>query len=253
MKGLRRHPLRVIGRLLWFLGVVLAALSDYLLRCAFRPENSTPAARALWLQRHSRRALRIFQLVPRVAGPVPSRGLLVSNHLSYLDILVISSITPAVFVAKREVKFWPVVGWLASLAGTVFVNRERRTQVGAVNDEIQAALNSSALVVLFPEGTSSNGQDVLPFKSALLEPAARQTQPVAVSCIQYALDDGNAGEDVCYWGDHTFLPHLLNLLGKRAIRVAVRFASFAPAGADRKEMARQLRGEILKLKGDCIP
>jgi 1-acyl-sn-glycerol-3-phosphate acyltransferase len=253
MNGLRRHPLRVIGRFFWFAGVVAAALSDYWVCFAFREKKSTLPARALWLQRHSRRALRIFKLRPQADGPAPARGLLVSNHLGYLDILVLSAITPAIFVSKRDVKFWPVVGLLASLAGTLYVDRERRAQVGRMNDQIQAALDAGALVVLFPEGTSSNGQGVLPFKSALLEPAARQTHPLAVGCLQYALDDGDAGGEVCYWGNHTFFPHLLNLLSKRAIRVAVKFSVVPPTGADRKELARRLREEILKLKDRGLP
>lgn len=253
MKGLCRHPLRVIGRFFWFLGIVVAAFADYLFNHAFRPEKSTPVARARWLQRHSRRALAIFKLKPQIAGPVPSRGLLISNHLSYLDILVLSAITPAVFVSKADVKFWPLVGWLAQLGGTVFVDRERRIHVGQVNDEIQSALNGGALVVLFPEGTSSNGDGVLLFKSALLEPAARPGQLLTVGCIRYALDDGDAGEEICYWGNHTFFPHLLNLLAKRAVRVSVRFAAIPPNGADRKQLAVQLREEILKLKAGCNP
>lgn len=253
MNGLLRHPLRVTGRFLWFAGVVLVALSDFLIHCAFRPERSTPAIRARWLQRNSRRALAIFKLRPQASGPVPSGGLLVSNHLSYVDVLVISALTPAVFVSKADVKSWPVLGWLAQLAGTLFVDRERRTQVGRMNDEIEAALRTGALVVLFPEGASSNGEGVLPFKSALLKPATRPGRSLAVGCIQYGLDDGDPREDVCYWGDHTFFPHMLNLFGKRALRVAVRFAAVPPDGADRKQLARQLRGEILKLKTECNP
>ena len=243
MKGLLRHPLRVTGRFLWFVGVVLAASFDFLFQCAFRPKNSAPAARALWLQRHSRRVLKIFKLKARVEGPVPTHGLLVSNHSGYLDI----------FVAKREIKSWPVVGWLTQMGGTLFVNRERRAQVSRVNDEIEAALNRGALVVLFPEGASSNGQTILPFKSSLLEPAVQPTYPLSVSAIQYAIEDGDAGGEVCYWGDHTFLPHLLNLLGKRAVRATVRFATVQRTGADRKQLARQLRGEILRLKNSCNP
>jgi 1-acyl-sn-glycerol-3-phosphate acyltransferase len=253
MKGLLRHPLRVTGRFLWFVGVVLAASFDFLFQCAFRPKNSAPAARALWLQRHSRRVLKIFKLKARVEGPVPTHGLLVSNHSGYLDIFVLASLAPVVFVAKREIKFWPVVGWLTQMGGTLFVNRERRAQVGQVNDEIQAALNRGALVVLFPEGASSNGQTILPFKSSLLEPAVQPTYPLSVSAIQYAIEDGDAGGEVCYWGDHTFLPHLLNLLGKRAVRATVRFATVQRTGADRKQLARQLRGEILRLKNSCNP
>ena len=253
MNGPRRHPLRVTGRFFWFVGVVICAVLDFSIHLGFRPKKSAQLQRARWLHRHSRRALSIFRLKPRVLGEIPTRGLLVSNHLSYLDILVISAITPAIFVAKREVKFWPVVGSLAQMGGTLFIDRARRTQVGEMNDQIQNALDGGALVVLFPEGTSSNGQTVLPFKSPLLEPAARQTHPLTVGCVQYALDDGDVDTEVCYWGDHTFFPHLLNLLGKRAVRGTVTFAAFPPTGADRKELARQLREEILKLKsGWCL-
>jgi 1-acyl-sn-glycerol-3-phosphate acyltransferase len=248
MKGLCRHPLRVAGRFFWFVGVVLVAVFDFLFRCAFRPGNSAPTARALWLQRHSRRVLKIFRLEPRVSGPVPARGLLVSNHLGYLDVFVLASIAPAMLVAKREIRFWPVVGWLAQMGGTLFIDRARRVEVVRVNHEIQAALNRGALVVLFPEGTSSNGQTVLPFKSSLLEPAAATAHPLSVSVIQYTIEDGDAGEDVCYWGNHTFFPHLLNLLGKRAVHATVRFATVQRTGADRKQLAVQLREEILKLK-----
>jgi 1-acyl-sn-glycerol-3-phosphate acyltransferase len=253
MKGLRRHPLRVTGRFFWFVGVVLAAIFDFLFRCAFRPNNSKPAVRALWLQRHSRRVLKIFKLEVRTAGPVPARGLLVSNHLGYLDIFLLASIAPVVFVSKREIKSWPVVGWLTQMGGTLFVDRERRVHVGQVNDEIQAALNRGALVVLFPEGGSSNGQTVLPFKSSLLEPAAQTTHPLSVSAIQYAIEDGDVVREVCYWGDHTFFPHLLNLLGKRTVRANVRFAPVQRTGVDRKQLAVQLREEILKLKTECVP
>lgn len=248
-----RHPLRVTGRFFWFVGVVLAAVFDFLLHGAFRPNNSTPTARALWLQRHSRRTLKIFKLEARVSGPVPTRGLLVSNHLGYLDIFVLASLAPVVFVSKRDIKFWPVVGWLAQMAGTLFVDRERRVQVGRVNNEIQAALDQGALVVLFPEGASSNGQTVLPFKSSLLEPAAQPAHPLSVSAIQYTIEDGDVVREVCYWGDHTFFPHLLNLLGKRAVRATVRFAPIQRTGADRKQLALQLREEILKLKTECVP
>jgi 1-acyl-sn-glycerol-3-phosphate acyltransferase len=249
MRGFRRHPFRVTGRFFWFAGEVILAVVDFLFHCAFRSKKSGLARRALWLQRVSRRVLRIFKLEPQVTGPVPSSGLLVSNHLSYLDVLVLMAITPAIFVAKREVKYWPVIGWLATLAGTLFIDRERRSDVWQLTGEIQTVLNQGTLVILFPEGTSTNGQGVLPFKSSLLEPAVRQTHPITVGCVGYALDDGDVSEDICYWGDVTFFPHMLNLLSKRAVRASVRFARFERGGTDRKELARQLRLEVLKLKG----
>jgi 1-acyl-sn-glycerol-3-phosphate acyltransferase len=248
----RRHPLRVAGRLFWFAGIVVVALSDYWVRCAFRRKQFQRLARARWLQRHSRRALRMLKLQPLAAGPVPTRGLLVSNHLGYLDVLVLSAITPAIFVSRHDVKSWPVLGLLVTLAGTLYVDRERRAQVRRVNAQLQAALDDGALVVLFPEGTSSNGQTVLPFKSSLLEPAAQPVHPLVVGAIRYAIEDGDAGAEVCYWGGHTFFPHLLNLLGKRGVRATVQFAPFDRSGQDRKQLARQLRDEILKLKSKCV-
>ena len=248
MQGLRRHPFRVIARLGGLAGAILIGLLDYLFRCAFRRPEAKLAARALWLQRTSRRVLHLFGFETQAAGPVPARGLLISNHLSYLDVLVLSSLTPAVFVSKHDVRFWPVFGQFAVLAGTVFVDRARRSQVGRTNDEITTALNQGGLVVLFPEGTSTNGQTLLPFKSSLLEPAARPEWPLAVGWLHYEIDDGDAGEEVCYWGDHTFFPHMLNLMSKRRVRATVRFGQFPERHGDRKELARQLRAAILGLK-----
>ncbi len=248
MKGLRRHPLRVIARLGRLTGAILISLLDYLFRCAFRRTAARRAARAAWLHRASGRTLRFFRIQAQATDPIPARGLLISNHLSYLDILVLSSLTPAVFVSKHDVKYWPVFGQFAVLGGTVFVDRARRFQVGQVNDEITTALQQGALVVLFPEGTSSNGQTLLPFKSSLLEPATDPAWPLAIGWIHYEIDDGDASEEVCYWGNHTFFPHMLNLLSKRQVRVTVRFAQFSERRRDRKELAQQLRAEILTLK-----
>ena len=247
MRALLRHPVRIVGRLLWFAGELALALFNYARWCGLSkdcPWNK----RAAWLQRTSRRILDMFRTEIQISGTVPKSGLLVSNHLSYVDILVIASVTPAIFVAKREVKSWPVFGWFAKLAGTLFVDRERRTLVSQTANEIQEALDQGALVVLFPEGTSSNGETVLPFKSSLLEPATRQTEALFASLIQYQIDDGDVGEEVCYWKDMVLVPHLINLLSKRTIRASVRFTQLREGSTDRKELARQLHSEILRLK-----
>jgi 1-acyl-sn-glycerol-3-phosphate acyltransferase len=146
------------------------------------------------------------------------------------------------------VRGWPVFGWFAKCGGTLFVDRERRAQVGKTTNEIQTALDQGALVVLFPEGTSSNGETVLPFKSSLLEPAARQTHSLFASLIQYKIDDGDVGEEICYWKDMTLVPHLINLLSKKKIYASVRFTQIREGSPDRKELARQLHSEILRLK-----
>ena len=226
--------------------LALASLR-FLFQCSFRSAGSATSARAAWMQHTAGRLLRIFATETRVIGPIPAHGLLISNHLSYLDVIVLGSLTPSVFVARHDVKSWPVFGWLASLAGTVYVNRERRAQVGQVADQMQTVLAAGVLVILFPEGTSSDGKSVLPFKSSLLEPATQPTHPLAVGRIHYELDDGDVSEEICYWKDMTFFPHLLNLLTKRRVRATVRFVPVNERSADRKELARQLHAAISQL------
>jgi 1-acyl-sn-glycerol-3-phosphate acyltransferase len=179
---------------------------------------------------------------------MPSSGLLVSNHLSYLDIVVLSSIQPCVFVAKRDVASWPLFGWLAHAAGTIFVDREQRFSRGKAVDVISDAIAGGSVVVIFPEGTSSDGSMVLPFKSALLESAVQLHCPVAGASIEYVLDGGSVADEVCYWRDMTLVPHLLNLLFKREIRANYSFSSAEIRTGNRKEIARELRDQIVSMR-----
>lgn len=243
-----KHPLRVTGRLLWFAGELLWVALVYGVRCGWRRKGSLSVARGAWMQYTTRRLLRIFRMQITVEGEIPRHGLLVSNHLGYVDILVLSSLTPAVFVAKHEVKSWPVFGWFARLAGTVFVNRERRAQTVEASRQIEKVLGGEVLVVLFPEGTSSDGNTVLPFKSSLLEPAVKQSVPITAGAINYHLDDGDARQDVCFWQDMTLVLHIINLLSKHSVRATVRFAPQKNCG-ERKELTRQLYQEVVRLKG----
>jgi 1-acyl-sn-glycerol-3-phosphate acyltransferase len=158
--------------------------------------HSPRRARALWLQVICKRLLRLWRTRIEVHGDVPFSGLVVSNHLTYLDILVICSTTPAVFVAKREISGWPVFGWFAILAGTVFVDRSRRSVVADVANEVKQALGEGALVVLFPEGTSSDGSTVLPFRPSLLQPVAEETYAAPESVAAESLDPEDAGAEV---------------------------------------------------------
>ena len=245
--------LRAAWKLCWFLLEVVVVVIDYVFTTAFVAAKSKRLARAAWLHRACRRHIKIYSCDYSSTGPVPKSGLLVSNHLSYLDILVIAAITPAIFVSKSEVRGWPVIGWLTALAGTVFIVRERRSHVGAVNQEIAAALNAGALVVVFPEGTSTNGEEVLPFRSPLLEPVTTGAHPIATGCLHYELDGGDARHEVCYWGDHTFFSHAVNLLGKRRVRATMRFGTFQRTTDDRKKLAEELRAAVLELKQNSQP
>ena len=239
---------RAAARLCWFLLQVAANALNYFFTAAFTSAKNKRRARSAWMHRSARRHIKVFGCRPEISGAIPTHGLLVSNHLSYLDIVLIGSVTPAVFVSKADVRQWPLFGWLATLSGTVFIERARRTHVGAVNREIENALADGALVVVFPEGTSSDGTDVLPFRASLLEPALRGGHPISTAWIHYELPDGDAKREVCYWGEHTFFSHLLNLLGKKTVSATLRFRDFQRTTDDRKELAGQLREAVLKLK-----
>jgi 1-acyl-sn-glycerol-3-phosphate acyltransferase len=238
---------RGIGRAIWLIAELGFIALRFFLLFVFTRGRPTLRQRIAWLHWGCHRASRVFMDRPGIGGPLPHSGLLVSNHLSYLDILLLGALTPAVFVSKADVKQWPVFGWFASWGGTVFVRREKRGEVGAVGDQIRQLLQAGHLVVLFPEGTSSGGDTVLPFKSSLLEPVSGQTYNVHAAGIAYFLGDGNASTDVCYWGDMVFGPHLAKLLGKAKIRARVNFADIPAPAPDRKRLAKQLHAAVLKL------
>ena len=204
--------------------------------------------RTAWLRRWCRFACRVLGIRVSTLGSMPGSGILVSNHLSYLDVIVLSSIRPCLFVAKHDVAGWPFFGWLARAAGTIFVDREHRLASTEVVDLVREAVAGGLLVVLFPEGTSSDGSTVLPFKSALLESAVQLRCPVAAAAIEYALDEGSVADEVCYWRDMTLVPHLLNLFFKRQVRAKCSFSLPKIRLGDRKEITRELRDEVVSMR-----
>ena len=239
--------LRLGFRSLGFAGVLLYIAGDFVVS-SLRHGGALPLReRTRWLQRAARRTLRLFRVEIEAHGPRPATGLLVSNHLSYLDIIVLATLVPVVFVSKSEIKRWPVFGWFGRMAGTLFVERTRRSDVGRMSAAIRTLLAEGHVVAFFPEGTSWNGRELLPFKSSLLEPIVGSPYPLSVAGIGYTLTDGLVESDVCYWGDMTFLPHLVRLMSRKQVRVQVRFAIVGERAGDRKALARQLHAAVLQL------
>ena len=224
------------------------ALVESALTIPFLARTRQLGARAQWLHRWSRFACRVMGVKVTTHGTMPQSGLLVCNHLTYLDVIVLSSVRPFIFISKRDVAAWPFFGWLARAAGTIFIDRERRLAATHAIDCIGQAIDCDSLVVLFPEGTSSDGSTVLPFKSSLLASAVQLRCPVTAAAIQYALDDGSVADEVCYWRDMTFVPHLLNLFSKREIRATCAFSDPKIRVGNRKEIASELRGEIMSMR-----
>lgn len=180
-------------------------------------------------------------------GKMPASGLIVSNHLSYLDILCYGSVAPSIFVSKEEVRSWPVFGRLASNGGTIFVDRTSRVDAHRVASEIEQALRDGIRVILFPEGTSSGGETVLRFHAPLFESAIRAGFPITPACISYEIAGGDPARDVCYWGDMTFATHFLGLLRKGNVLARMKIGHPRTQLNDRKEAARELHDDVMKL------
>ena len=180
-------------------------------------------------------------------------ALILSNHVSWLDVCVVTALGPVVFVAKREVAGWPVFGWLARLQRTIFINRQARHQTGAATREIASRLLGGDAVVLFAEGTSSDGTRVLPFRSSLvgavhhaLGDTTHHThvtvQPMSLAYVGFSgLPTGRGlRERVAWYGDVDLVPHLLAVLASGAIDVTVSWGEAVAydMSADRKAITR---------------
>ena len=185
----------------------------------------------------------------QVEGRLPAGGLIVSNHLSYLDILAFSAALPCVFISKAEVESWPIFGRYTRWSGSVFVRRHDRTDAARANLSVGEVLQNAVPVVLFPEGTTTDGKRVLRFHSTMLQPAIDVGAPITPAAIQYEIDDGEVAREVCWWGDMTLLPHAWNLLGKKAIRARIVFGEPMLASGDRKELSAALHEEVARLFG----
>ena len=243
---LPRNPIRALFRLLGFLTIVVVAVSELGLRALLRRRLEI-GERAAWLHRWTGRALRWLAIRVRVQGRPPASGLLVSNHLGYLDVFVLSAIAPTVFVSNHEVGSWPVAGALAKMAGTVFIDRRRRTDVVRVGDTLVPLVDAGQPVALFLEGTSSGGEEVRPFHSSLLAPAVKNRWQVTPAFIDYVAPDVSASRELCYWGDAVFFPHFLNLLGLRGAEARVSFGAPLVAEGDRRSLAASLREQVCAL------
>ncbi len=196
----------------------------------------------------SRLLLWVLGVRVEVEGELPPQPVfLISNHLSYLDILVLASLVPARFVAKAEISGWPLAGWISQSASTIFVDRSLRRDVLRVGELIADALDEGDSVVLFPEGTSTNGRTVDSFKTPLLAPAAAAELTVMTSTLGYETThpDPPAFNAVCWWGLAPFGPHIVGLLKLGKVRSRVAFGSDQHQETNRKQLAADLHADVL--------
>jgi 1-acyl-sn-glycerol-3-phosphate acyltransferase len=239
-----------------FVALLVAAVADGWVRQRFFGMR-VGAEGAVWVSGWCRRIMRALGLECEVEGELPvGRLAVVSNHLSYLDILVYSAVRPFVMVSKCEVRGWPLLGWITAQAGTVYVQRADvkggQTQThGQVNAMMAEAFRSGLPVLFYPEGTTTSGETVLPFRRGLFNSVVYDRVPVKTAALAYEFREEIAGatiaEDVCFVGDAEFGPHLFRLMGLGGVRVRVRFGADAVAGDDRFALALNARDAVIEM------
>jgi lyso-ornithine lipid O-acyltransferase len=227
----------------------ICAVRFYWLRLLGR---ATLERRALWLQESSRRVVRRLGMTVHVDGRQPARGLVVSNHLGYLDILVLNAAMPCFFVAKKEIEGWPFFGKAAREGGSIFIDRKTMRSARLAADEIAGRLKTAVPVLLFPEGTSTDGAQVLRFRTLLVEPATTAGAPITAASVSYEIEGGAEEREACFFGGATFVPHVWKVLGLGRIHAKVRFGE-PRIYADRRTAAEHTHAEVAGMREANAP
>ncbi len=185
-------------------------------------------------------------------GELPEhRAIIVSNHISWLDIIVIGQYLPACFVAKSDISSWPVIGYLARQAGTIFIHRGDKQHIRTTAEKMAWLLKQNSNIVVFPEGTTTKGDEVLNFHASLFQPALLTKTSIQPVALQY---QGVAKEHAPFVGDDGFVPHLIKMLALDKIEVQL---SFLPvinsSGKNRHAVSIETRQRIWEKISECSP
>jgi 1-acyl-sn-glycerol-3-phosphate acyltransferase len=234
-------------RLAWRLARILLHLVEGLLKCALVFPWASPATRQRLTLDWSRRLLGICKVTLRQMPGAPALGhaLVVANHVSWLDIFVIDALHPSRFVAKSEIRSWPVVGWLVAMAGTVFIVRGNRRDLRHIFKGLVASLQTGERVAFFPEGVTAPPGTVLPFHANLFEAAIDAKVPVQPYALKYVDARGQLHPAVDFTGNTTFVESVMKIL--RADGMEAQMTCLTPIdaqGAHRRELALAARDAI---------
>jgi 1-acyl-sn-glycerol-3-phosphate acyltransferase len=235
-----RLSLRVVAILA---GVIVCVPLHYAWRAVRRP-SPWPRRFLGWVGRAGGLRAR------SIGAPLRRDVLFLANHLSWLDIMILAGATGTAFVSKDEVGRWPVVGWLAGLNNTVYVNRTRRRDVQGQADSLRTALATGQPVALFPEGTTDGGSEVLPFRASLLSALFPPLPGLKVQPV--AIDYGTPGDDIAWVGAEKPLANVKRVLSRKGtVEVVLHFLDpLEPAAyGDRKALAEASRAAIVAALG----
>lgn len=239
-------------------GLRLTRLALHLLQgmltIALRFPFYAPARRRIAVKRWSHSLLGMLGVKLHVHGEIPRNdapheheqpAMLVANHVSWLDIYAINAVLPVRFVAKSEIRQWPVIGWLSAKTGTLFIERARRRDTVRISGEIVAAMRRGDVVTVFPEGTTTDGSQVLRFHGSLLQPALQAEAHVHPVALRYERGDGSLCVEAAYDGDKSLWDTLRLIVARPVIHVHVWFLQSLPAaGADRRTLAHTAQAAI---------
>lgn len=200
-------------------------------------------ARRKLIQRWSQRLLRILAVELEHSGAhvdPEAPMVIVANHISWLDIFVLNAHHPSRFIAKSDIRRWPLVGLLVAGVGTLFVDRTRRRDAARINAEVGAALKNGDVIALFPEGTTTFGNELLPFHGSLLQPVIEVQGHILPAAIRYTHLDGTPSQAAAYVGDTSLIESVRQLLRARRTRVRLHLAPpFPVEGRHRREIAQE--------------
>ncbi len=240
------------GKVAW---AFASSLTELIVR---RPSNRR--ARAAWLTKLCRKVLHTVGVTWTVRGPIPESGAVISNHLTYLDILIHAALRPCVFVSAIETRRMPLIGWMSMMAGTVYVTRGAGGSAAKAASGMAEGFQDDLPVVFFPEGGTSVGdKPLLPLRSGLLAATLEARAPVTPGYIRYRLSArdlaaGKSTRNDVHWGTQTLPAHLWNFFGLHNVAAEIEFApgpiQFSPAALDnRKVAAAEAQEALLQLAG----
>ena len=246
--GRHRAPPTLARQLrgLWRLGRATLHVLHGVFIAATRFGHIDTVARMALVQWWSARFLRLLGVSLVCQGtPHPGAKLLVANHISWLDILAIDAIAPARFVSKSEVRHWPLLGWLVTASGTLYIERARPRDALRVVHQMAAAMQAGDTLAVFPEGTTTDGHALLPFHANLLQGAIATATPVQPVALRFFDPENAISPAVEFLDDTTLLQSVWRVVCAQGLGVRIHMLpTLEVAHADRRHLAERLRAEI---------
>jgi 1-acyl-sn-glycerol-3-phosphate acyltransferase len=242
----------------WYRILSVAFVFAYSTVEVFLQRPKTRAARAAWLSKIGNRLIRTQDITFTTVGPIPMHGAVISNHLTYVDILLHAAMRPCVFVSKIELRKTPVLGWISFMAGTIYVARGAGGSAAKAAEGMAKGFRDGLPVVFFPEGTTGVGDEpVMSMRSGLLAQSIAAGEPVTAGFIHYDLTPydlarGKTTRDDVHWGPQTLWQHMWNFVDLHGLHATIHFAAepiaFSQAAIEnRKVAAEEARAAVAAL------